>query len=195
MGGQARLVQVAAEVLGVVSMMVRGSASWRPLTTGRRWPRSSWPRWGVCNIRACSSAASIVEYLKVRELLLVLDNCEQLLDDAGDFAAAVVQGCPKVSVLATSREALDVPGERVMLFCSLATPQRVGSDAELMEIASVQLFRDRARAVAADLAWDERQWNAVGEICQRVDGIPLAIELAAGADGVDEPDRHRWPSR
>ena len=126
-----------------------------------------------------SLAASIVEYLKVRELLLVLDNCEQLLDDAGDFAAAVVQGCPKVSVLATSREALDVPGERVMRVRSLATPQRVGSDAELMEIASVQLFRDRARDAGADLAWDERQWNAVGEICQRVDGIPLAIELAA----------------
>jgi predicted ATPase/class 3 adenylate cyclase len=126
-----------------------------------------------------SLAASIVEYLKVRELLLVLDNCEQLLDDAGDFAEAVVQGCPKVSVLATSREALDVPGERVMRVRSLATPERAAGDAELMDVASVQLFRDRARDAGADLVWDERQWAAVGEICLRVDGIPLAIELAA----------------
>jgi len=126
-----------------------------------------------------SLAASIVEYLKVRELLLVLDNCEQLLDDAGDFADAVAQGCPKVAVLATSREALDVPGERVVRVRSLATPERAASDADLLDVPSVQLFRDRARDAGAELGWDTRQWEAVGEICQRVDGIPLAIELAA----------------
>jgi len=126
-----------------------------------------------------SLSASIVEYLKVRELLLVLDNCEQLLDDAGDFADAVVQGCPKVTVLATSREALDVIGERVVRVRSLATPERAARDADLMDVASVQLFRDRARDAGAELAWDTQQWVAVGEICQRVDGIPLAIELAA----------------
>ena len=126
-----------------------------------------------------SLAASIVEYLKVRELLLVLDNCEQLLDDAGDFADAVVQGCPKVRVLATSREALDVTGERVVRVRSLATPERAASDVDLMDIASVRLFRDRSRDAGADLSWDETQWAAVGEICQRLDGIPLAIELAA----------------
>ena len=66
--------------------------------------------WGACSTRACRWSASIVEYLKVRELLLVLDNCEHLLDDAGEFADAVVQRCPKVTVLATSREALEVAG-------------------------------------------------------------------------------------
>jgi predicted ATPase/class 3 adenylate cyclase len=125
-----------------------------------------------------SLQASIVEYLKVRELLLVLDNCEHLLDEAGEFAEAVVQGCPQVTVLATSREALAVSGERVVRLRPLATPKAAG-DAALLGIASVRLFRDRAGDAGAELDWDERQWAAVGEICRRVDGIPLAIELAA----------------
>jgi predicted ATPase len=126
-----------------------------------------------------SLAASIVEYLKVRELLLVLDNCEHLLDDAGDLADAVVQACPGVTVLATSREALDVPGEHVVRVRSLPTPRRDADEVELVMSPSVSLFCDRARDAGADMDWDRRQWMAVAEVCQRVDGIPLAIELAA----------------
>jgi predicted ATPase/class 3 adenylate cyclase len=126
-----------------------------------------------------SLSASIVQYLKSRELLLVLDNCEHLLDDAGEFADAVVQACPKVTVLATSREALDVPGEHVVRVRSLATPKPSREDPDVLDIASVRLFRDRAGDAGAELTWDARQWAAVAEICRRVDGIPLAIELAA----------------
>jgi len=126
-----------------------------------------------------SLAESIVEYLKIRELLLVLDNCEHLLDDAGDFADAVVRSCPKVSVIATSREALDVAGERVVRVRSLPAPASSARREELVESAAVQLFADRAADFGADTEWDEKQWAAVGEICRRVDGIPLAIELAA----------------
>jgi predicted ATPase len=126
-----------------------------------------------------SLAASIVEYLKVRQLLLVLDNCEHVLDDASEFAAAVVQRCPNVAVLATSREALDVPGEHVVRVRSLATPEASASDGDLIGSAAVRLFHDRAGDFGADLGWDDRQWAAVGDICRRVDGIPLAIELAA----------------
>src|SRR3954468_2436915 len=114
-----------------------------------------------------SLADSIVEFLKVRKLLLVLDNCEHLLDDAGDLAASVLRTCPDVKVLATSREALEVEGERVV---------RVKS---LQEDAAVRLFDDRARNAGATTAWTDQQWEAIGEICRRVDGIPLAIELAA----------------
>jgi predicted ATPase/class 3 adenylate cyclase len=110
---------------------------------------------------------SIVEYLKVRKLLLVLDNCEHLLDDAGDLAASVLRTCPDVKVLATSREALEVDGERVV---------RVKS---LEESAAVRMFDHRARDAGATTAWTDEQWNAIAEICRRVDGIPLAIELAA----------------
>jgi predicted ATPase/class 3 adenylate cyclase len=126
-----------------------------------------------------SLAESIVEYLKVRELLLVLDNCEHLLDDAGGLADAVLRSCARVTVLATSREALDVSGERVVRVRSLDAPAPSATSDELVHSAAVRLFGDRSADVGADTAWDDRQWAAVGEICRRVDGIPLAIELAA----------------
>src|SRR5215212_5617907 len=110
---------------------------------------------------------SIVEFLKVRNLLLVLDNCEHLLDDAGDLAAAVIRSCPDVKVLATSREALEVEGERVV---------RVKS---LHEDAAVRMFDDRARDAGVTTEWTHEQRAAIAEVCRRVDGIPLAIELAA----------------
>jgi predicted ATPase len=114
-----------------------------------------------------SLTESIVEFLKVRNLLLVLDNCEHLLDDAGDLAASVLRSCPRVAILATSREALEIDGERVV---------RVKS---LQEDAAVRMFDDRARDAGATATWTDDQWIAIGEICRRVDGIPLAIELAA----------------
>jgi predicted ATPase/class 3 adenylate cyclase len=126
-----------------------------------------------------SLADSVVEFVKVRELLLVLDNCEHLLDEAGEFADAVVRSCPNVRVLATSREALDVAGERVVRVRSLPAPPSSTRRDDLIDSAAVQLFADRAIDAGADGKWDDRQWQAVGEICRRVDGIPLAIELAA----------------
>ena len=177
--GKTRLaVQVAAEVLAGF-----GDGAWfcelAPADDADTMAQVVASTLGCVQHPGLSLAASIVEYLKVRELLLVVDNCEQVLDDAGDFVDAVVRGCPKVTVLATSREALDVPGERVVRVRSLATPERVASDADLLDVPSVELFRDRARDAGAGLEWDARQWQAVSEICQRVDGIPLAIELAA----------------
>jgi predicted ATPase/class 3 adenylate cyclase len=126
-----------------------------------------------------SLADSIVEYVKVRELLLVLDNCEHLLDDAGALADAMLRVCPRVTVLATSREALDVAGERVVRVRSLDAPSVLAAGEELVQSAAVELFADRCLDAGVELAWDASQWAAVGEICRRVDGIPLAIELAA----------------
>jgi predicted ATPase/class 3 adenylate cyclase len=126
-----------------------------------------------------SLADSVVEYLKVRELLLVLDNCEHLLNDAGALANAVLRRCPKITLLATSREALDVTGERVLRVRSLDAPAASATGDELVQSAAVQLFMDRCADVGVEPAWEASQWAAVGEICRRVDGIPLAIELAA----------------
>ena len=144
--GKTRLaVQVAAEVLPRFAngaWMCELAAADDADAMACRWSR---PRWDACSTPACRSSASIVEYLKVRELLLVLDNCEHLLDEAGDLADALVQGCPSVTVLATSREALDVPGEHVVRVRSLATPDGDGDRARSrLDIASVRLFRDRA---------------------------------------------------
>jgi predicted ATPase/class 3 adenylate cyclase len=113
-----------------------------------------------------SARASIIEGIGDRELLLVLDNCEHVLDAAADFAHETLRRCPRLRILATSREPLDVDGERVVRVPSLS----VDSDA-------VELFVDRARNADPSFRADPRA--SVEQICQRLGGIPLAIELAA----------------
>lgn len=118
---------------------------------------------------------TLLEYLKERRLLLILDNCEHLIAAARTCAAAILRACPSVRVLATSREALNIAGERLYRMPSLAPPQ------------AVVLFADRARACDAAFVLDERSEHAVEEICSRLDGIPLAIELAAARVNVLAP--------
>ena len=113
-----------------------------------------------------SARASIIDGIGDRELLLVLDNCEHVLDAAADFAHETLRRCPRLRILATSREPLDVDGERVVRVPSLS----VDSDA-------VELFIDRARNADASFRADPRA--SVEQICERLGGIPLAIELAA----------------
>ncbi|MFB4316817.1 LuxR C-terminal-related transcriptional regulator [Actinomadura sp. 21ATH] len=118
--------------------------------------------------------AGIAERLGRRRALLVLDNCEHLLDAAAGFADRILAACPGTRILATSRERLGVPGERIVRVGPLS------SDAEA-------LFADRARAADPDFTADP---GTLAEICARLDGMPLAIELAAarsaalGAAGV-----------
>jgi predicted ATPase/class 3 adenylate cyclase len=110
---------------------------------------------------------TLLEYLKQRRLLLILDNCEHLNAAASSCAAAILRACPDIRILATSREALHIAGERVYRMPSLARPE------------AVELFVDRARAADSAFALDESSAQHVAEICLRLDGIPLAIELAA----------------
>ncbi len=126
----------------------------------------------------------IVDSLRGRSALLVLDNCEHVLDAAAELAAAVVDGCPEARVLATSRERLGLAGERVIAIPPLDLDP------------SVTLFAARARAL--DPAFDaESNRTVLEEICARLDGIPLAIELAAARTATLSPDdllarlRHR----
>jgi predicted ATPase/class 3 adenylate cyclase len=120
---------------------------------------------------------SIVEFLRGKRLLLVLDNCEHLLDAAGRLADVVLRDCAGVRLIATSREGLAVEGEHVMPLRSLALPR----DRVTAEITTdaVRLFVDRAVASRGQFTLDESNARAVAEICKRLDGIPLAIELAA----------------
>ena len=116
---------------------------------------------------------SLLAGLRFREALLILDNCEHLLDAAGTVAAAIVSTCPGPRVLATSREPLDIGGERVRRVRPLGTEEHG---------AAVSMFRARAEEVGAAVD-PVRDREAIVQICQRLDGIPLAIELAAAISG------------
>lgn len=110
--------------------------------------------------------------------LVVLDNCEHLLDAAATSVSRLIGECAGVTVLATSREPLDVPGERVLPLAPLALP--VGDAPEqLRDSPAVQLLVARARDAGTEVALDAESAPAVAALCRRLDGLPLAIELAA----------------
>lgn len=124
--------------------------------------------------------STILRYLAGRRLLLVLDTCEHVVAEAARLAAGILAGAPDVRVLATSREALRVAGEHLLRVPGLALP--AGDDpspAEVLASPAARLFMERAAAAAADLCVGEGDAAAVAEVCRRLDGLPLAIELAA----------------
>lgn len=112
-------------------------------------------------------AAALFEFLRDRAALILLDNCEHLIDGAAQFTARLLAACPNVRALATSRESLGIEGELTLRVPSLET-----SDA-------ARLFSERARLVQPSFALDASNASTVAEICKRLDGIPLAVELAA----------------
>lgn len=123
---------------------------------------------------------AVVAYLKTRHLLLILDNCEHVSAQAHDVAASIIEFCPYVRVLASSREPLGVPGEWAYRLPSLAVPPpALRRMRDVLPYGAVALFVDRALAANANFTLTEDDTPDVAEICRRLDGIPLAIELAA----------------
>ena len=124
--------------------------------------------------------AALVEYLRGKHELLVLDNFEQVVD-AASLVGDLLRGCPDLKVVVTSREALRIGGEKVVAIPPLELPSlsRLPDAGQLVQFESVRLFIDRAMAVKADFAVTNANAPAVAEICHRLDGLPLAIELAA----------------
>ncbi len=133
---------------------------------------------GVPDRSGRASVSQIVDRFGSRELLLVLDNCEHVVAPCAGFIAQVLRECPAMKVLATSREALGVAGERTAAVAPLSLPQDESLEAAQGSDA-VALFVDRARDVRAGFELTTRNAAAVARICRRLDGIPLAIELAA----------------
>jgi predicted ATPase/class 3 adenylate cyclase len=132
---------------------------------------------------------SIVAALRNKRLLVVLDNCEQVVDAAATLVDTLVESCPGVSVLATSREALGVDGETTYPVRPLPTPSPdagAGFDT-LMENDAIRLFVERAHAAKREFVFSEDTAPVVTELCRRLDGIPLAIELAAARVQVMTP--------
>jgi len=120
-------------------------------------------------------------FLRPRDLLLALDNCEHLIDGCAALATDLLRACPGVRILATSREALRIAGETIWRVPGLAVPPADvrPEPASVLRFEAVQLFRARARASRPDFALTTVNASAVMQICQRLDGLPLAIELAA----------------
>ncbi|HEY7881791.1 MAG TPA: tetratricopeptide repeat protein, partial [Streptosporangiaceae bacterium] len=114
-----------------------------------------------------------------QSLLVLLDNCEHVIGPCAKLADALLRGCPNLALLATSREPLGIDGERVYRVPSLRTPADGDDPGAIRASEAVRLFTDRAAAQGVPLAGDEPSAQVAGRICRRLDGIPLAIELAA----------------
>ena len=133
---------------------------------------------------------STIEQLKEgignKQLLIVLDNCEHLIEDVASLASALLSVCPRLKILATSRESLRVPGEWQYPVLALDAPALDSSDADsavdmdaVLNFPALTLFAERARAVRPNFSIDAENVRAVAAICKQLDGLPLAIELVA----------------
>jgi predicted ATPase/class 3 adenylate cyclase len=121
---------------------------------------------------------TLLDALAPQDILIVLDNCEHLIDACAKTADALLRRCPRVHLVATSREPLGINGETIYRVPSLSLPASGGSAAAESSDA-IALFVDRARAQGAGLTVDEDTLPVIASVCQRLDGLPLAIELAA----------------
>jgi predicted ATPase len=132
---------------------------------------------------------AVVEFLATRSLLLVVDNCEHLLAATAGLAETLLRSAPRLTIVATSREPLRVSGEVVFRVPSLdiPDPERPLDPDELLRYEAVRLFVERASAAAPGFVLDEQNTVDVARICFRLDGLPLALELAAGRSGALGP--------
>jgi predicted ATPase len=128
---------------------------------------------------------AVIDFLARRTLLLVLDNCEHLLSATAGFADTLLRSAPQLTILATSREPLRAPGEVVFRVPSLdiPDPERPQSPERLADYEAVSLFVERGAAASPGFALDEQNADDVTRICLRLDGLPLALELAAARLG------------
>jgi len=132
--------------------------------------------------------ATLVRSLSTRNVLLVLDNCEHVIDVCAQLVEHLLDQCPRLRVLATSREALRIPGELTWRVPSLRVPEQLAATDDVLAVPAAQLFVERAQARVPTFEPAARA-AAIGGICRRLDGLPLAIELAAArvpALGVDQ---------
>src|SRR5262249_53332154 len=136
---------------------------------------------GVREAAGQTITSTLTTALRNRHLLLVLDNCEHLLDACARLVDDLVHSCADVQVLATSREALGLTGEVAWRVPSLSVPaaNQQYTLAELAANPAVQLIVERAAALRPRFGLTERSASAIAQICRRLDGIPLALELAA----------------
>jgi predicted ATPase/DNA-binding CsgD family transcriptional regulator len=151
------------------------------LTEAALVPQRAAAVFGMRETPAEPIATALATTLRGQSLLLVLDNCEHLLDACAQLADALLRACPELRVLATSREPLGITGELAWRLPSLPVPdpQQLLPFAQLEQNPAIRLFVERAAAVQPHFKLTARNACAVAQVCQRLDGIPLALELAA----------------
>jgi predicted ATPase/class 3 adenylate cyclase len=122
----------------------------------------------------------VIDYLRAKQLLLILDNCEHLIDACARLTDQLLRSCPGLKIIASSREALGINGETIYRVPSLSVPEQNEVTREaLMGYESAQLFMERASAANPNFQLTNENASSVAQICLRLDGIPLALELAA----------------
>jgi serine/threonine-protein kinase PknK len=135
---------------------------------------------GLCDMSTKDQTVPLVEYLQPRDTLLVIDNCEHLVDAVARLVDRLMVSCPRLRVLATSREALRIQGELVYVVAPLGVPPEEDVEGSLFQYDAVELFVERAHTVVPDFAFTDASRTLVAALCRRLEGMPLAIELATG---------------
>ena len=148
-----------------------------PLADAALLPQTTAAALGVREEPGRAVLETLQESLRARRLLLVLDNCEHLVDACAGLADTLLRACPRLAILATSREALNIAGETVWPVPPLSMPARAHtwSPDGLLRLEAVRLFVERARSAVPNFALTDANAAAVAEICTRLDGLPLAI--------------------
>ncbi len=183
--GKTRLaIQVAAEMMDVFPNGV-WLVELAPLSDPHLVPEKVASVLGLRESGDYSQIGLLSNYLHAKKALLILDNCEHLIQAVAQLSQALLNACPDLTILATSREAMDITGEYTFRVPALSSPDLSDAlpEADRAQNAAtyeaVQLFLDRAKAVQPEFRLTSENIAAVTEICRRLDGIPLAIELAA----------------
>jgi predicted ATPase/class 3 adenylate cyclase/Tfp pilus assembly protein PilF len=179
--GKTRLaLQVAAEVLEQYRDGV-WLVELAPVADPARVPQAVAETLGVKEVAGEPITRSLLSYIKDRQMLLVLDNCEHLLEASARLAEALLKSCARVRVLVSSRESLGIAGESAYRVPSMSVPdsKQAQTPEGLSRYESVRLFIERAKAAKSDFTVTPQNATSLASVCQRLDGVPLAIELAA----------------
>jgi predicted ATPase/class 3 adenylate cyclase len=151
-----------------------------PLSDAMLLPQTLLNTLGLMEQASRSPLMILTDFLKDKRTLLILDNCEHLIEACAQLAESLLLACPNLHILATSREALGIPGEAQYLVPTLTTPDPLHATLDtLRQYEAAQLFIERAQSALREFSITPDNATAIGQICSHLDGIPLALELAA----------------
>jgi predicted ATPase/DNA-binding CsgD family transcriptional regulator len=185
--------RLALAIAGDVSSSFTGGVIWvdlAPLADPSLVPATIARASGIIPASGVAIANELAQQLRPRQTLLLLDNCEHVLTAVAALVAQLLAACPALQVLVTSRAPLHLRGEREMLIDPFPVPETPSSMTleHLATNEAIYLFRERARAVAPGFALDQENAVTIADICRRLDGLPLALELAAARMKILSPE-------